>query len=121
MNVELDGKRISELETVIEGGFEQIVAELERSMTELIERIELTTSSGELQNAAQAAHACRNDALLVDAQELLGALTTLEDAAFKGRRVAASDALRRVRAVWPATRAALRRLRTSRADKAPTG
>jgi hypothetical protein len=121
MNVELDGKRISELETAIESDFEQIVAELERSMTELIERIELTTSSGELESAARAAHACRNDALLVDAQELLGALTTLEHAAVKGRRAAARDALARVRAVWPATRAALRRLRTSRSENAQAG
>jgi hypothetical protein len=105
----------------MENDFEQIVAELERSMTALIERIELTTSSGELESAARAAHECRNDALMVDAQELFGALTTLENAAYKGRGAAAKDALRRVRAVWPATRAALRRLRPSRTEKAPTG
>jgi HPt (histidine-containing phosphotransfer) domain-containing protein len=74
------------------------------SMTVAIEQLEAAVAAGELEQAIQAAHRARNDALMLSADRLQSALTELEAAARVADEPRTRDALERVRAVWPPTR-----------------
>ena len=65
---------------------------------------EAALAGGDLDRATQAAHRCRNDALMVGAKPLQHALTALEAATRDHDLSRAREALEQVRAVWPATR-----------------
>ena len=81
-----------------------MVASMLASLTDAIERLEATVDRGELDPAVQAAHAARNDALMLGAGQLQAALSDLEAAARDADEPRAGGALERVRAVWPPTR-----------------
>jgi HPt (histidine-containing phosphotransfer) domain-containing protein len=99
-----DASRITELQDLLGADTEAILASMLTSMTRAIERLETAMAAGELAGAVDAAHRARNDALMLSADSLQGALTELEDAARRGDSPAADAALARVRRIWPPTR-----------------
>ena len=102
--VELDLERVAKLEDILGSELSEILASLVAGMGEQIERAEEGLADDRLQDVTQAAHRCRNDALMVGAQPLLAALNELEDASRAGRLEDAREAMRRLREVWPDTR-----------------
>lgn len=104
MNDYVDLERIGELADVIGTDAPAILSSMLENMTAAIDELELAMASGELDRATSAAHACRNDALMLGARQLLAALTDLEAAARGSDRAGAGTALERVREVWPPTR-----------------
>ncbi len=107
MSAYFDPARIAQLQQVLGDEAQAMVTSMLASLTTAIERLEAAMAEGELESAIQAAHAARNDALMLGATQLQAALSDLELAArdFDGAR--AATALERVRAVWPPTRARL--------------
>jgi HPt (histidine-containing phosphotransfer) domain-containing protein len=105
----LDLSRIAELQGVMGAGIDGIVGSLVQSMASAIERAEASIAAGELDEAARAAHLCRNDALMIDAKPLLRALSELESAARDHQLEPARRALDQVQLVWPGTREELER------------
>ena len=104
MSAYFDLSRIIELQGVMGSEPAAMVATMLRSMTSAIEQLESATAAGELDRAARAAHAARNDALMVGASRLQEALTELEAAARNSDGDGARVALERIREVWPPTR-----------------
>ena len=115
MSEPLDLRRIAELQGLMGDGIDGIVGSLVQSMEQAIDRAGAAVAAGELDEAARAAHLCRNDALMVDAKELLRALSELESAARDHRDDATRAALDQVQLVWQTTRRELERA-TSSAD-----
>lgn len=110
MSAYFDPARIAQLEQVLGSQAPEMVASMLSSLTRAIERVEATVDAGEFAAAVQAAHAARNDALMLGAQALQATLSELELAARDEDRGRTRDALERVRAVWPPTREALARV-----------
>jgi HPt (histidine-containing phosphotransfer) domain-containing protein len=104
-----DPARIAQLEQVLGSEASEMVASMLASLTRAIEQVEATVDAGELAAAVQAAHAARNDALMLGAQALQVALSELELAARDADGARTRDALERVRTVWPPTREELGR------------
>ena len=104
MTIYFDLERIAELEDVMGAQAETIVASMLRNMTAAIDEVEAAFAAGDLDRATQAAHLCRNDALMLTAKPLLHALTELESAAREHDESRAREALEGLRAVWPTTR-----------------
>lgn len=104
MNDHIDLGRIGELEDVMGADAAAIVSSMLQNMTAAIDELELAMAAGEFDRATQAAHRCRNDALMLGAQELLSALTDLEAATRGADESGATAALARVNQVWPLTR-----------------
>jgi hypothetical protein len=102
-----DLDRIAELQDVMGSEAGTIVASMLRNMTAAIGDVEAAFAAGDLDRATQAAHLCRNDALMLSAKPLLDALTALETATRDHDESRAREALDELRAVWPATRAQL--------------
>ena len=96
--------RIGELEDVMGADAATILSAMVENMTAAIDELELAMACGDLDGATQAAHRCRNDALMLGARQLLAALTDLEAATRASDETAAGAALGRVRAAWPPTR-----------------
>ena len=107
--VELDLERVAKLEDILGSELSEILASLVVGMTEQIERAEEGLADDRLRDVTQAAHRCRNDALMVGAQPMLAALNELEDASRANRLEDAHAAMQRLRDVWPETRAELQR------------
>lgn len=107
--VELDLERVANLESILGSDLPEILASLAASMSARIAQAEEALADGRLQDLTQAAHACRNDALMVGAQPLLAALSELEGASRGGRLEDANAAMQRLRYVWPETRDELQR------------
>jgi hypothetical protein len=99
-----DLERIRRLQDVLGSDASDIVASMLVTLTTAIERVEAAVSAGELDAAAKAAHAARNDAMTLGARQLLEALTDLEAAGRDHDNARVSEALMRVRDVWPPTR-----------------
>jgi HPt (histidine-containing phosphotransfer) domain-containing protein len=106
----VDLARVSRLEEQLGAGLEQIVGSLVFSMSAQIEKIQRALGAGRPEEAAQPAHSCRNDALMVGAKPLLAALLDVESASRAGRLQPAREGLEALLAVWPQTRDELRRL-----------
>lgn len=104
MGTYLDLERIAELQKVMGSDAATIVASLLRNMTAAIDEVEAAFAAGDIERATQAAHLCRNDALMLGAKPLLDALTALEAATRGLDESRAREALEALRAVWPATR-----------------
>ena len=100
----VDLSRVTDLEGVMGAQAGAMVAAMLRSMTSAIEQVEAATAAGELDRATRAAHAARNDALMLGARPLQEALTELEVAARAWDAARTDVALERLRAVWPPTR-----------------
>ena len=114
--MELDLERVAKLEDVLGSDLSEILASLVAGMAEQIQRAEEALADDRLRDVTQAAHRCRNDALMVGAQPLLAALSALEDAS-RGERLAdAHAAMQRLREVWPETRSELQRAVHSAVD-----
>jgi hypothetical protein len=104
MTAYFDLERIAELQDVMGTEAGAIVASMLRNMTAAIDEVEAAFAAGELDRVTQAAHLCRNDALMLNAKPLLEALTALEAAARDLDESRARDMLGQLRAVWPVTR-----------------
>jgi HPt (histidine-containing phosphotransfer) domain-containing protein len=101
---QLDVERIAGLQRVMGIGFGGLVESLVSSMEGAIDQLETALAGGGLEQATQAAHRCRNDALMIGASELLDALAYLESAARNGRLAVAKAAFSRVQSEWPKIR-----------------
>ncbi len=104
MSTHFDLARIAELQDVMGAETGAIVASMLRNMTAAIDEVEAGVAAGDLDRASQAAHLCRNDALMLGAKPLLDALTELEAATRDHNESRARKGLEGLRAVWPATR-----------------
>jgi HPt (histidine-containing phosphotransfer) domain-containing protein len=102
-----DPARIAQLEQVMGAAAGTMAASMLSSLTGAIERLEAAIAAGERDPAIQAAHAARNDALMLGAGQLQAALSELELAERDGDEARTREALERVRLVWPPTRADL--------------
>jgi hypothetical protein len=120
MKVELSLERLEQMQEVLGSDLQEIVTGVLASLCDAIEETERRMAEADLQAASKAAHAARNDALLVGAKDLLAALTALEEAARGGRAAFARAALATLHEVWPSTRAELTRVaaRSNRPDSA---
>jgi HPt (histidine-containing phosphotransfer) domain-containing protein len=108
--VELEFQRIVQLQEVMGAQLPEIIEGIVQSMSAAIAEVEDALRCGELDRAAKAAHACRNDALMVGAKQLLVALTEIENSARNGQAASAERALLAMRDTWPGTRAELERV-----------
>jgi HPt (histidine-containing phosphotransfer) domain-containing protein len=99
-----DLTRIVELQDALGPDAESILGSMLRSMAAAIEQIEPALAAGELDEATQAAHRARNDALMLSARPLQEALTELEAATRDYDSARAATALERVQDIWPPTR-----------------
>jgi hypothetical protein len=104
MSTYFDLNRIAELQEVMGSKPGTIVASMLRNMTAAIDEVEAAFAADDLDRATQAAHLCRNDALMLSAKPLLDALTALEAATRDQDESRAHEALDTLRVVWPATR-----------------
>src|SRR5438309_8201328 len=111
--VELDLERVAKLESILGSDLPEILASLVASMSARIVQAEEALADNRLQDVTQAAHGCRNDALMVGAQPMLAALNELEDASRSDRLEATHVAMKRLREVWPQTRDELQRVVTA--------
>jgi hypothetical protein len=102
--VELQLGRLAQIQEVMGTALPTIVGGMVQSMTAAIAQVEEAMQEGALDRAAKAAHACRNDALMIGAKQLLAALTELEIAARDGREDLARGQLVALREAWPDTR-----------------
>jgi HPt (histidine-containing phosphotransfer) domain-containing protein len=105
----LDLKRIAELSSLIGSDLEAMLSSLVKSMARSIEELEGAIAGADLEGATQAAHRCRNDALVVGARHLQAALSTVEAHSRDLRLEPAREALDQVREAWPLTRQELER------------
>jgi HPt (histidine-containing phosphotransfer) domain-containing protein len=108
--VELELQRIAQLQEVMGAQLGEIIEGIVQSISTAIAQLEEALRAGELDRAAKAAHACRNDALMVGAKQLLVALTEIENCARNGQAPRAHRALLAVRETWPVTREELERV-----------
>jgi HPt (histidine-containing phosphotransfer) domain-containing protein len=106
----VDPTRITQLQEIMGGEAPSMVASMVSSLAGAIEHLEVTVAAGELEPAIQAAHAARNDALMLGADAVQEALRELETAARDADDVRTRQMLERVREVWPPTRAELARV-----------
>jgi HPt (histidine-containing phosphotransfer) domain-containing protein len=104
MSAYYDAARVEALQDAMQSDARSIIGSMLATMTTAIEEVEATVASGQLDQATQAAHACRNDALMLGATQLLEALTELEAATRDQHEERTLAALGRVREVWPPTR-----------------
>jgi HPt (histidine-containing phosphotransfer) domain-containing protein len=100
----LDPDRIAQLEEILGSKAGPMVSSMLASLTAAIARLQDSVAAGELEPAIQAAHAARNDALMLGAGRLQAALSDLELAARDADSSRAEAALARVDEVWPPTR-----------------
>jgi HPt (histidine-containing phosphotransfer) domain-containing protein len=108
--VELELERLAQIQEVMGAKLPEIVGGMVATMTTEIDQLEEAMQAGALDRAAKAAHACRNDALMIGARQLLSALTALETAAREGQEELARQQLVALREAWPATRTELMRV-----------
>jgi HPt (histidine-containing phosphotransfer) domain-containing protein len=121
MNAYYDPTRVKQLQEVMGSEPEAVIASMLKSMTTGIDRVETAVASGELDQATRAAHACRNDALMIGATQLLEALTALEVATRDCHEARTRAALERVKQVWPPTRDELAAVAGSTGSTGSTG
>jgi HPt (histidine-containing phosphotransfer) domain-containing protein len=107
--VELDLERVAKLESILGSDLPEILASLIANMSARIAQAEEALSDGRLHDVTQAAHGCRNDALMVGAKPMLAVLNELEDASRDGRLDDARAAMAWLHDVWPDTRDELQR------------
>jgi hypothetical protein len=110
MKVELHLERLEQIQEVLGADVAEIVTGMLATLSEAIRDAERGMAEADLDATAKAAHAARNDAVLVGAHDLLAALTDLEQAAGRGEASTAEAALETLRRVWPSTREELARV-----------
>ena len=107
--VELELDRVAQLQVVMGATVPEILTGMLSSMSTAIDHVGEAMQAGELDRVAKAAHACRNDAMMIGAKQLLVALTDLENAARGGEPASAAKALVTVNEAWLPTRDELER------------
>jgi HPt (histidine-containing phosphotransfer) domain-containing protein len=108
--VELDLERFARLEEVLGAELGEIIESIVDNLSEQIVQVEEALAAGQLEPATQAAHLCRNDALMVGARPLLEALSEVESATRSNQLGPARQALERLQEIWPSTRSELERI-----------
>jgi hypothetical protein len=107
MSEYFDLAKINELHELMGSEVGAIVASMLVNMTSAIDEAQAAVAAGELDRATRAAHAARNDALMLSAGPLQTALSELEAATRGLDEPRARAAVERICQVWPATRAGL--------------
>jgi HPt (histidine-containing phosphotransfer) domain-containing protein len=108
--VSLDLDRIDRLRVFSRDELVEIVNEVVGGISTLLDSAADAIEVSDHSTVFQAAHRARNEALVVGARDLIRVLAHLELAAQNGDMAAAGEVLGRVRAAWPASRAAIERL-----------
>ncbi len=119
MASEIDFERLHQIREVMGVRLAELVGGMLATMRDAIDQTERAVSDGKLEDAAKAAHACRNDALMLGAKRLLRALGSLEQAARVGDVCGAEQALVAVREAWPPTREELCRIAADTEQDSP--
>jgi hypothetical protein len=101
---ELDPARLTELQALLGRHVSDIVATLVSEIAGALDTIAGALDHGDLEEAALAAHAARNSALMIDARPMLASLAELEAGARRNDGDAALVAHRRLRELWPRLR-----------------
>ncbi|MBV9466041.1 MAG: Hpt domain-containing protein [Solirubrobacterales bacterium] len=112
-----DLRRLRELQRTLALDLPELVDRLVGDTAAAVLGIKAAIAEGDLEGVARAAHAARNDALMLGAPPLLAALERLEQAARSGQADAASAAFEQLESIWPPTRQALER--AARRDARP--
>jgi hypothetical protein len=99
----VDPSRITQLQEIMGPEAESMVATMLSSLAGAIERLDALVASCEVEAAIQVTHSARNDALMLGAGVLEGALRELESAARDADAARAKAMLERVRTVWAPT------------------
>jgi hypothetical protein len=107
METEFDLRRLHELEALLDSKLPAIVTTLIAELAQATDQVQAAIRSGNWAGAAQAAHAGRNSALMLDAGPLLEALGRVELAARDADEAAAAAAGAHLEQVWGALRARL--------------
>ena len=108
MGPELDLSRLEELQDLLQADLPELVTQLTTRLSDALNRIDSAFAADDLGAVADAAHAARNEALMLGARRLLKALEAVELNARDGQSLAAREALAAVNLLWPDVRAALR-------------
>jgi HPt (histidine-containing phosphotransfer) domain-containing protein len=109
MSVLLDLKRMAELGGLIGSDLAGLLSSLVDSMADGIDALGQALADADLPRATQAAHSCRNDALIVGAGQVQEALSEVESRCREEALAPAREAFGRVQLAWPATRVELER------------
>jgi HPt (histidine-containing phosphotransfer) domain-containing protein len=107
--VQLDGKRLKDLQVFSPNELEAVGRRAIDSLSQQLDALDRAVAGQDLAAAAEVAHRARNETLLVGARELGEELQSIEDAAREGREQRAGEAIAAARALWPATREAIAR------------
>lgn len=106
---ELDLNRLEQLQRQLGQSIAEIVATLEQELAVALESIATALAAANLSDAALAAHAARNSALMIEARPLLAALDRLEGCARHDDLAGAIAAQSRLLEDWPPLRSELQR------------
>jgi HPt (histidine-containing phosphotransfer) domain-containing protein len=110
MGSELDLNRLAELRDLLQADLPELVTQLATGISDALIRLSSALAADDLAAVADAAHAARNEALMLGAQGLLEALEAVELNAREQHSQAAREALARAHSIWPGVRAALQRV-----------
>ena len=103
----LDADRLAQLRVFSDAERHEIAKGAATAITAQLDRLEPALSASDLGTVADAAHRARNETLLVGAGQLTTGFADLEQAARGGEHELAREAAQRVKALWPAARAAI--------------
>ncbi len=103
----LDSDRLAQLRVFNDAERQAIARGAATTITDQLERLEHALAASDLGTVADAAHQARNETLLVGAQQMTSAFADLEQAARAGEPDQARAAAQEVKAIWPATQAAI--------------
>jgi HPt (histidine-containing phosphotransfer) domain-containing protein len=110
MAPELDLSRLEELRDLLQADLPELVTQLTIRLSDALDRIDSAFAADDLRAVADAAHAARNEALMLGARRLFGALEAVELSARDKHSQAAREALAVVHLISPEVRAALQRV-----------
>ncbi len=106
-SVTLDTDRLALMDLFTDAERQEIAAAMIESVEELLTRLPAAIESGDLEDAAEAAHMGLNEAAVVGAVELRDAFRELERACRSGELMLAREIRERVELLWPPTRQAV--------------
>ena len=104
---DFDLRRLHELPELLGSDLPVIVTTLLEELTRATDQVQKAIGSGDWAAAAEAAHAARNSALMLDAGPLLETLNRVELAATRDDGAAAEAAAAQLHQTWPALRTGL--------------
>lgn len=107
MEHDFDLRRLYELPELLGSELPLIVSTLLTELTRATDRVQTAIRSGDWAAAAEAAHAARNSALMLDAGPLLETLSRVELAAARADEAAAEAARAQLEQRWPSLRSGL--------------